>query len=134
MHAADSDTSSQPPPPVVADAASIDELARDTSAYLRAWSALLASETRLARACVLRLAIAMLVVPALVLIIFAAADAVLAATLNRWLDDWSSSLAIVLCADTVGLCALLAAMRRWWRNLSLPRSRDALTRLLRRLS
>lgn len=135
MHAAETDTSSQSAPtPVASDDASIEDLARDTSAYLSAWSALLAVETRLARASVVRLAFAVLVVPALVLTIFAAADALLAAALNRWLHDWSSSLAIVLCADMVGLFVLLAAMRCWWRNLSLPRSRDALTRLIRRMS
>ncbi|MGH8042106.1 MAG: hypothetical protein ACREPN_08700 [Rudaea sp.] len=133
MHAAD--TSSQfAPPPGAADAVSIGDLARDTSAYLRAWSELLASETRLARTGLFRLGFAVLVVPVLVLTICVAVDAVLAATLNRWLHDWSSSLAIVLCADAAGLFVLLLAMRRWWRNLSLPRSRDALTRLIQRMS
>lgn len=125
-----------PPAPQSApvDAASIGDLARDTSAYLHAWSELVISETRLARASLVRLAFAALVVPALVLSICVAANALGAAVLNRWLGDWSSSLAIVLSLDVVGMGVLLWAMRRWWRNLSLPRSREALTHLIQRMS
>jgi hypothetical protein len=118
----------------VPDAAALGDLARDTSDYVRAWSSLLASETRLARISLVRLAFAALVIPALALVICVALDAFLATVLNHWLRDWSICLAIVLFLDLVGLCALLMAMRRWWHNLSLPRSRSALTRLLERMA
>ena len=133
MQATDLDSQATPESAPV-DAASISDLARDTSAYMHAWSELAISETRLARASLIRLAFAVLVVPALVLTICVAANAVGAALLNHWLNGWGSSLAIVLGLDAAGLCVLLVAMRRWWRNLSLPRSRAALTHLMRRMS
>ena|SRR5450432_653204 len=119
---------------VVPDSASLGDLARDTSDYVHAWSSLLASETRLARISAVRLIFAALVIPALALGICITLDALLAAVLNRWLQDWSICFAIVLCADLAGLCALLLAMRRWWHNLSLPRSRGALSHLLERMA
>ena len=115
-------------------ALSIGDLAHDTSDYVSAWSALLASETRLARVSAVRLMFAVLVFPALALGICITLDTLGVTLLNRWLQDWSSSVAIVLCTNLIGLCALLAGMRRWWRNLSLPRSRGALTHLLERLA
>jgi hypothetical protein len=122
------------PQPVSQDSASLENLARDTGEYVRAWSALLGSETRLARISLVRLALAALVIPALALGICIALDALLVTALNHWLHEWSSCIAIVLAIDLVALGALLLAMRRWWRNLSLPRSREALTRLLGRLT
>jgi hypothetical protein len=133
MHAADPPIHC-PPAETAADAASIAELARDTSDYVRAWSALVASETRLASTSALRLALAALVIPALTLAICITVDALVAAVLNRWLHDWSSCIAVTLLLNLAGLCAVLIAMRRWWRNLSLPRSRGALTHLLQRIS
>lgn len=114
-------------------AVSFGDLAHDTSDYVRAWSTLLTSESHLARISAIRLMYAALVVPALALGICTAADGLLATLLNRWLNDWSSCIAIVLCVNVIGLVALLVGMRRWWRNLSLPRSRGALAQLLERL-
>lgn len=116
------------------NAESIGDLAHDTSAYVRAWSTLVTSETRLAGRSAVRLALAALIIPALALIICITADALLVAVLNRWLLDWSSSIAIVLTLNLAALAALLFVMRRWWRNLSLPRSRGALTRLLQHVA
>jgi hypothetical protein len=113
---------------------SIGDLAHDTSAYVRAWSVLVTSETRLAGKSALRLALAALAIPALALAICIIVDALVVALLNRWLHDWSSCIAIALLLNLSGLGVLLFAMRRWWRNLSLPRSRGALTHLLRHIS
>ncbi len=121
----------QEPP---AETASLENLARDTHEYVRAWSSLLTSETRLARISLVRLALAALVIPALALGICVALDALIVTALNRWLQDWSVSIAIVLGLDVAALGVLLLAMRRWWHNLSLPRSRNALTQLLDRLT
>lgn len=123
--------------PVTPDAtpdngASIVDLARSTSEYAQAWSGLLASETRLARVSAVRLVLAALLIPALALGIFIAINAVVAAVLQRWLHDWASCIALVLFLDIAVLCGVLLAMRRWWRNLSMPRSRAALVQLLRR--
>jgi hypothetical protein len=133
MHAVDPAKSSAPEESAP-NAASIGDLAQDTSAYLHAWSTLLASETRLAGTSVVRLMFAALVIPALALVICIIVNALLISVLNRWLLDWSNSIAIALLLNLAGLGALLFAMRRWWRNLSLPRSRGALMHLLQRLS
>ena len=133
VRAIDPASGSSPGEPIH-NADKIGDLAHDTSAYVRAWSALVTSETRLAGKSVLRLAFAALVIPALALAICSTVDALLIALLNRWVHDWTSSIAIVLTLNLAGLAALLFVMRRWWRNLSLPRSRGALTQLLRRIS
>jgi hypothetical protein len=113
--------------------ASIGAVAHDTSAYVQAWSALVASETRLARVSLVRLGLAVLILPAIALGICITLDAFLVAVLNRLLSNWSSSIAIVLFTNLVAAYGLLIAMRHWWRNLSLPRSRGALALLLERL-
>jgi hypothetical protein len=133
MHAVDP-ASHCPPKQDASDPASVGDLAHDTSEYVRAWSALFASETRLATTSALRLVFAALVIPALALAICITVDALIVAVLNRWLHDWSSCIAITLLLNLAGLFALLASMRRWWRNLSLPRSRGALMHLLQRIS
>ena len=132
MHAVDPATHSQPEQAPAT--ASIGDLAHDTSDYVRAWSGLVVSETRLASASALRLVFAALLIPALALVICITVDALVVAVLDRWLHDWSSSIAIALLLNLTGLWALLVAMRRWWRNLSLPRSRGALTQLLQRIA
>jgi hypothetical protein len=114
--------------------ASIGELARATSTYVRAWSTLLASETRLAGQSAIRIALSVLIFPAIVSAMLLASDALVASVVNHWLHDWAACIAIVLFLDLAALCALLVAMRRWWRDLSLPRSRDALVQLLEKLS
>jgi len=112
-----------------AQAASLGDLALDTSEYVRAWSALLASETRLAGASMLRLIGGLLVVPALALVICTAVDAFLITLLQHWVGDWSVCIGIVLCIDLACLYGLLLAIRAWWRDMSLPRSRAALMQL-----
>lgn len=114
----------------VASASSAADLAHDSSAYLRAWSVLFVAETRLARTSALRLVFAALVVPVLAFTICISVDALIVTLLNRWLHEWSLCIAITALLDLTGLCVLLLAMRHWWRNLSLPRSRAALTHLL----
>jgi hypothetical protein len=114
--------------------ASVKDLAHSTSEYVHAWSTLVASETRLAHVSAIRLAFAALVVPAIALGICTTLDAFIAVLLQRWLHDWASCIAITLFLDLAGLCVLLVGMRRWWRNLSLPRSRGALVQLLERLA
>ena len=108
-------------------------VAHDTSTYVQAWSELFASEMRLAHVSLVRLGLAALVLPALALGVCITLDAFLVAVLNRFVHDWSSCLGLVLFVNLVAAYGLLVAMRRWWRNLSLPRSRGALTQLLGRM-
>jgi len=121
-------------PPVRDDTAHrIGNLARHTGDYLRAWSELFADEARLARICVNRLLLAALLLCALVLGIVVVGNALAAALLQRWLHDWASAMALTLLFDCAALVGVLLAMRAWWRNLSLPRSRRALHDLMKRL-
>lgn len=116
------------------DDASLRDLAHDSSEYVRCWSALVASETRLAQAGIVRLVFASLILPALVLAVVLSADAMIACVANRWFNDWSSSVGLTLVLDLMAVYGLIVAMRRWLANLSLPRSRRALSRMLERLA
>jgi len=116
------------------DAASLRELASDSSDYVRCWSALVASETRLAQVSIVRLVFAALVLPALALVVFVSTDALLACILERLTADWSTSIGITVVVNLCCLYGLIVAMRAWLRNLSLPRSRRALTRLMERMA
>jgi len=122
-------------PPGLPDAtASLANLAIDTTDYVRAWSALFASEARLAGISMVRLAIGAIVAPAVALVICISVDALLAALLQKWWHDWAASTGAVVVFNVICFVGLLFAMRRWWRNLSLPRSRNALGHLLERLA
>jgi hypothetical protein len=114
--------------------ASLANLAIDTTDYVRAWSALFASEARLAGISMVRLAIGAIVAPAVALVVCVSVDALLATLLQRWWGDWAASTGAVVVFNIAAFVGLLYAMRRWWRNLSLPRSRNALSHLLERLA
>jgi hypothetical protein len=113
--------------------ARISDLAHYTGDYVRAWSELFAGEAQLARICVNRLLLAALCAAFLVFGIIIGGNVLVAALLERWLHDWASAVALTLLIDCAVLFALLLAMRSWWRNLSLPRSRRALRELMQRL-
>ena len=111
----------------------LGELARHSGDYVRAWSELFSDEAQLARICVNRLLFSALWACFLVFGIVIAGNVLTATLLQRWLQDWASAVALTLLVNFVTLFALLLAMRSWWRNLSLPRSRRALRELMQRL-
>ena len=113
--------------------ARISDLAQYTGDYVRAWSDLFVGEAQLARICVNRLLLAAVWASFLVFGIVVAGNVLAAALLERWLHDWAGAVALTLLLNFVVLVALLLAMRAWWRNLSLPRSRLALRELMQRL-
>ena len=122
------------PPTLGADgSARISDLAHHTGDYVRAWSDLFAGEAQLARICVNRLLLAAVWTCFLVFGIVVAGNVLTAALIERWLHDWASAVALTLLLNFVVLVALLLAMRSWWRNLSLPRSRRALRELMQQL-
>lgn len=124
-----------PDQPAISEGAAhrIADLAQDTGDYLRAWSELFSGEARLARICVNRLLLAAVGVCFLVFGIVITGNVLTAALLQRWLHDWASAMACALMLNFVVLVGVLLAMRVWWRNLSLPRSRRALRELMQRL-
>src|SRR5581483_6839334 len=103
--------------------ASLAGIAQNTTDYVKAWSTLFAAETRVARTSAVRLMFAAAALPAVILGVLIAADALVAALAERLLHDWASGIALTLFLDVAAFGGLLVAMRRWWRNLSLPRSR-----------
>jgi hypothetical protein len=111
----------------------ISELAHHTADYVRAWSELFTCEAELARISAQRLVAATLWVCLLVLGVVINGNVLTAAVFNRWTQDWASSFALTLLLNCVVLVGLLLAMRNWWRRLSLPRSRRALSQLLERI-
>jgi len=112
----------------------IGDLARYTGDYVRAWSELFAGEAQLARVCVNRLLLAAVWTCFLVFGIVVTGNVLTAAIFERWLQDWASAIALTLLLNFFVLFGLLLAMRAWWRNLSLPRSRRALRHLMQRLN
>ena len=111
----------------------ISGLAHDIGEYVRAWTALLSDEAELARICLNRLLLAALWLCFLAAGTVVAGNVLTALMLERWLQDWAGAVAVTLLLNFAVLFALLQAMRAWWRNLSLPRSRRALRELMRRL-
>src|SRR5689334_25326774 len=111
----------QLPPEMRADAAaaeSVADLRDDIVGYVQAWSRLFAREMRLARTSVVWLILgtgAIVAVALTICMTFAALAAFLA---DRWLHDWAGDIAVALLLEGIALCMLLAAARRWWRNLS----------------
>jgi hypothetical protein len=113
-------------------AASLTTLAHEGIEYLRNFLQLLLGETALAGSSLRRLFISALVVPAIVLSTWLTLNALLVALLEKWLHGWIIPIVIVLVFDVVTLALFLLSMRRWWADLSLPRSRAAIARLMDR--
>lgn len=111
----------------------LTRLARDASAYVRALGHLALSEAALARVNFVRLLLLALALPAIVFGILLGVDALLAALLLRLLKDWTFAVFGVVVINAALLGVTLLLLRRWWRSLSLPRSRAALSRVLESL-
>lgn len=141
MHAVEEVTTETPPqnaegppapPPETESDASIRTLAQEGLDYLRSFLQLVLGETAVARISLRRLLLAALIVPAVALTVWFAFNALIAALIERWLHSWIAAVAIVFVLDIAMLAAFLFLMQRWWRDLSLPRSRAALARLMDR--
>jgi hypothetical protein len=111
-------------------AAELRQLARDIGAYARALGHLALSEAALARINLVRLLLLALAVPAIVFGILLGVDALLAALALQVFHAWSIAVVCVLIVNVALLALTLVLLRRWWRSLSLPRSRAALARAL----
>lgn len=123
-----------PQPPGAADGGadpSLADLAQNTTRYVRAWGVLIASEAALARINLFRVLLLALFVPAIAIGIVLGLDGVLAGLLFRLGSDWTVAMGAVALVNLGLLVGVLVLLRRWWRTLSLPRSREALTRLWR---
>ena len=120
-----------PDPAAGAQAPSLADLARNSTRFARAWANLVASEAALARINLGRMLLVTLFIPALTVGIVAGLDGVLAGLLYHLVADWAVVFGGVAIFNLILLFCVLLVLRRWWRTLSLPRSREALTRLWR---
>lgn len=114
----------------VSEEISITELAAHTSAYARAWGGLFLSEASLAKQNLLRLLAVALLIPAIALAVLLCLDALLAALIHGWLQNWIIACGIVFLLNTGLLLGMFWLLRGWWRTLTLPRTRAALSRLM----
>jgi len=110
---------------------SLVDLARNSARFARAWGSLIASEAALARVNLGRLLLLALFIPAIAIGIVLGLDGVLAGLLYRLVSDWALALGGVVLVNLGLLVGVLVLLRRWWRTLSLPRSREALIGLWR---
>lgn len=110
--------------------AELRRLAQDAAGYARALGHLALSEAAVARINLVRLLLLALAVPAIVFGILLGVDALLAALAMRLFSDWTLAVVCVLVVNAALLALTLVLLRRWWRSLSLPRSRAALARAL----
>ncbi len=110
---------------------SLVDLVRNSTRFVRAWGSLVASEAALARVNLGRLLLLALFIPAIAIGIVLGLDGVLAGLLYRLVSDWALALGGVVLINVGLLTGVLVLLRRWWRTLSLPRSREALTSLWR---
>ena len=122
----------QLPPQMQADPAAEPsaDLRDDLARYVQAWSRLFTYEVQLARTSMAWLFIGAGAIIATALTICMTFAALAAFVADHWLHDWAGDIAVALLLEGVALCALLGAVRRWWSNLSMPRSREALAHLL----
>jgi hypothetical protein len=107
----------------------VSNLLRDSTEYARALGQLVASEAELAKVNLTRILIVALLVPALAGGAVLALDAWFAALLAHWLPGWIPAIGAVALANVAALALSLWLLRGWWRTLSLPRSRAALSSL-----
>ncbi len=125
-----------PPPVDTSEAAretSLRDIAHESIEYLRNLAQLFLGEIEIARGSFTRLLIAGALIPVFLLTIWAALNLLLAALVARWLQDWLYGYIAILIVNGALVTAFVIGVRRWKRDLTLPRSRAALARLLEKL-
>ncbi|HEX3896924.1 MAG TPA: hypothetical protein VHW73_11995 [Rudaea sp.] len=116
-----------------AQEASLRDIAHEGIEYLRNFAQLFLGEVEIARGSFTRLLIAGALIPVFLLTIWAALNLLLAALVARWLQDWLYGYLAILIVNGALVTAFVLGMKRWKRDLTLPRSRAALARLLERV-
>ena len=90
-------------------------------------------EVQIARGSFVRMLVAGALIPVFLLTIWAALNLLLAALVARWLGDWIYGYVSILVINAALVGILVFGLLRWKRDLTLPRSREALVRLLERI-
>lgn len=121
------------PPGDVANEATFAKLAQEGVDYARGLLQLFLGEVQIARSSLLRMVIAGALIPVFLLTIWAALNLLLAAIVARLLNDWIYGYLAILLLNGILVGVLVMRLKHWKRDLALPRSRDALARLLERI-
>ncbi len=108
-------------------------LAHEVAEYARSLLQLFLGEVQIARGSVVRMLIAGALIPVFLLTIWAALNLLIAAIVSRVLNDWIYGYLAILLLNGIFVAVLVMGLKRWKRDLTLPRSRDALARLLERV-
>ena len=124
----------EPADPAENDAdASLRKIAHEGIEYLRNLTQLFLGEVKIARGSFVRMLAAGALIPVFLLTIWTALNVLLAALVARWLGDAIYGYIAVVLINGLLVGVLVMNLLRWKRDLTLPRSRDALARLLERI-
>jgi hypothetical protein len=121
------------PPPVAADDATFAKLAHEGAEYVRTLLHLFLGEVQIARGSFVRMLVAGALIPVFLLTIWSALNLLVAAIVARVLNDWIYGYLTILVLNGILVWLAVKGLKRWKRDLTLPRSRDALARLLERI-
>jgi hypothetical protein len=116
-----------------ADEASLRNIAHEGIEYLRNLVQLFLGEVEIARGSFKLLLIAAVLIPVFSLTIWATLNVLLGALVARWLHDWLYGYLAILIVNLALVGVFFVGVLRWKRDLTLPRSRAALARLLERI-
>jgi hypothetical protein len=113
--------------------ASLRNIAHEGIEYLRNLVQLFFGEVEIARGSFKRLLVAAVLIPVFSLTIWATLNVLLGALVARWLHDWLYGYLAILIVNLALVGVFFVGVLRWKRDLTLPRSRAALARLLERI-
>jgi hypothetical protein len=120
-------------PPDTVDDATFAKLVHEGAEYVRALLHLFLGEVQIARGSFVRMLVAGALIPVFLLTIWSALNLLVAAIVARVLDDWIYGYLSILLLNGILVWIAVTGLKRWKRDLTLPRSRDALARLLERI-
>jgi hypothetical protein len=116
-----------------AEEASLRKIAHEGIEYLRNLTQLFLGEVKIARGSFVRMLVAGALIPVFLLTIWTTLNVLLAALVARWLGDAIYGYLAILLINGLLVAIMVMSLMRWKRDLTLPRSRDALARLLERI-
>ena len=121
------------PSPQAGDDATFAKVVHDGADYVRTLLHLFLGELQIARGSFVRMLVAGALIPVFLLTIWSALNLLVAAIVSRVLNDWIYGYLTILLLNGILVWVSVKALKRWKRDLTLPRSRDALARLLDRI-
>ena len=121
------------PPPASGGDATFATVVQEGAEYVRTLLHLFLGELQIARGSFVRMLVAGALIPVFLLTIWSALNLLVAAIVSRLLNDWIYGYLSILLLNGILVWVSVMAMKRWKRDLTLPRSRDALARLLERI-